>query len=329
WNGYPSGGCIARRVALLITVTPGEDTQQYILSWWVSEDFLASDFRTSNNEQSAVYMDPRLTFQEKFIEKRRQRLVVRELFNQGLLPLNTIKLDTYTLDFCVLSTYHLDIISDVIEKNIYNDSNNDSMKSLAPYCTQPVPISFEFPAKFMDLLESEVFNCRDPSTSSELERSKSSWKEFALWACFKIGPNYILQLRRHCRLLWTRTLNVYQHKAQNKSLENKLYIADDTTKDVISGNKLGGYYHISDSQCFRNSFGETIVDFFDLGDQITTSGARIAVDQYYQHTIAHPSHQSKQFAKDLIEHFGGFADSNNLPYITANTASSHHEDLIS
>ncbi|CAG8590376.1 1147_t:CDS:2 [Diversispora eburnea] len=288
-----------------------EDTQQYILSRWVSEDFLASDLRTSNNEQSAVYTDPRLTFQEKFLEKRRQRLVVRELFDQWLLQLNTIKPDT----------------------------DNDSKKSLAPYCTQPIPTSFEFPAKFMDLLETEVFNRRDSSASSELERSKSSWEKFALWACFKIGPNYILQHRRHCHLLWTRTLNVYQHEAQNKPLEghkineiflrnpkDKLYIADETTKEVISGNKLGRYYHISDSQCLKNSFEETIVDFFDLDNQTAVGGARIAVDQYYQHTIAHPSHLSKQFAKDLIEHFGGFADSNNLPCTAANTASSHREE---
>jgi hypothetical protein len=56
---------------------------------------------------------------------------------------------------------------------------------------------------------------------------------------------------------------------------------------------------------------------------MAVENARIVVDQYYQHTLTHTSHQLKQFKDDLIEHFGGFADSNNLPYTTANTTSSH------
>ena len=55
------------------------------------------------------------------------------------------------------------------------------------------------------------------------------------------------------------------------------------------------------------------------------------MDQYYQHTLSVKSHQSKQFKKDLIEHFGEFADSNNMPYTTANTTSSHckeHQECV-
>jgi len=71
----------------------------------------------------------------------------------------------------------------------------------------------------MDLLELEVFSHSNSSVS------KSLWKEFALWACFKIGPNFIQKLRHHCHLLWSKTQCVYQHiKVEDKPLqENNIY----------------------------------------------------------------------------------------------------------
>jgi hypothetical protein len=309
-----------------------EETKRYIFTQWVSEDFLPSDLISNNNHQQPItYINPRFTFFEKFLEKRRQRLVVKELIDQEVLPLNCVKPNTFTLDFIALSAHHLDIISDVIQKILYKGDDNDNKKTLQPQTTQSIPTSFEFPTKFMDLLELEVFSHSNSSVS------KSLWKEFALWACFKIGPNFIQKLRHHCRLLWSKTQCVYQHiKVEDKPLQenniyetffrnpkDKLYIADKTTKEIVSGINLEGYRHIFEPQCFKNSFGETIVDFFDLDNQIAVEDARIAVDQYYQHTLSVKSHQSKQFKKDLIEHFGGFADSNNMPYTTANTTSSH------
>ena len=60
-----------------------------------------------------------------------QRLVVRELLKQGLLPSNSVKSDTFTLDFSMLSSKHLDIISDIVQKKLYEDDDNDGKKSLA------------------------------------------------------------------------------------------------------------------------------------------------------------------------------------------------------
>lgn len=311
-----------------------KETKQYILSQWISEDFLPNDLISNNHQQSTTYINPRFTFLEKFLEKRRQRLVVQELLNQEVLPTNCVKPNTFTLDFIALSTHHLDIISDVIQKILYKNDDNDNKKTLSPQTTQLIPTSFEFPEKFMNLLESEVFNHNDSLVS------KSLWKEFALWACFKIGPNFVQQLRHHCRLLWSQTQHVYQYiKAEDKPLQenniheiffrnpkDKLYIANETTKEIINDINLGGYHHIFEPQCFKNSFGETMVDFFDLDNQMVAEDARIVVDQYYQHTLINTSHQSKQFKENLIEYFGGFADSNNLPYTTANTISSHCED---
>ena len=314
-----------------------EEIKQYILSQWVSEDFLASDLISNNYQQPIIYVNPQFTFLEKFLEKRWQRSVVKELLEQRVLPPNCVKPNTFTLDHIALSTQDYDIISNVIQKISYKNANNDNDKSLPSQTTQPIPTSFGIPEKFMNLLKFEVFN----HSNSSVKNSNSLWKEFAVWACFKVSPNVIQHLRNHCRLLWSQTQHVYKYiKDEDKpdkplqknnihkiffvsSLVDKLRIADKTTKQIIDEINLNGYHHIYKPYCFKNSLGETIVDFFDLDNQIAAEDARIVVDQYYQHTLNHTSHQSNQFKTDLIEHFGRFADSNKLPYTTANTASSH------
>ena len=75
-------------------------------------------------------MDSQFTFLEKFLEKRRQRQVVRWLLNQGLLPSNAIKTSTYILDFAVLSDHYLEIFSNIIQENLYKDDARK--KSLSP-----------------------------------------------------------------------------------------------------------------------------------------------------------------------------------------------------
>ncbi|CAG8752334.1 12480_t:CDS:1, partial [Gigaspora rosea] len=106
--------------------------------------------------------------------------------------------------------------------------------------------------------------------------------------------------------------------------DNKLCIAEKTTKLVASGINLKGYHHIFKSQCFLNIFEETIVDFFDI-NKISAEESEIAIDNYFKHMFDNPTHQSNQFKSGLIEYFGCFANSNNLPYTTANTASSHNK----
>ncbi|RIB09353.1 hypothetical protein C2G38_2251439 [Gigaspora rosea] len=71
-----------------------------------------------------------------------------------------------------------------------------------------------------------------------------------------------------------------------KHPNNKLIIADETTKKVAGAS-------------------ETVQNI---------------VDQYYNHALSSPSHRSNQFAKDLIEHFGCFTNSNNGLYVITNTA---------
>ena len=121
-----------------------EEIKQYILSQWVSEDFLATDLISNNHQQPIIYVNPQFTFLEKFLEKRWQRLVVKELLKQGIILPNCVKPNTFTIDFIALSeTQDLDIISNVIQEISYKSDDNDNNKSLSPQTTQPIPTSYD------------------------------------------------------------------------------------------------------------------------------------------------------------------------------------------
>ena len=155
----------------------------------------------------------------------------------------------------MLSNKHLDIISDIVQKKLYEDDYNDGKKSLAPQSIQPIPIPSEMPMKFMDLLETEVFNCTSSINPSTL---KSLWKKFALWSYFATGPNFVQQFCNHCCHLWSQVNHLYRRiEAKNKLLEghniyktflrhpsDKLYIAEETTKIVASDINLNGYQRV-------------------------------------------------------------------------------------
>jgi hypothetical protein len=188
----------------------------------------------------------------------------------------------------------------------------------------------------MNLLESEVFSCNSEANSMNSSSTREElWEHFARWAYFFLGPNFRKQFRNHCHRLWLKIKHAHQYlNDQNNPFEeqlnpqDKLYIAEETTKMVAHGEDLKGYLHIFNPRCFKNAFGETLVDFFNLTNPVAVKEAQMVVNQYYDHTCTHPSHQSRNFAKDLIEHFGSFTDNNNEPYTTANTASSHYQEHL-
>ncbi|CAG8802899.1 15235_t:CDS:2, partial [Gigaspora margarita] len=79
------------------------------------------------------------------------------------------------------------------------------------------------------------------------------------------------------------------------------------------------------SKCFRNSFDKVVVNFFDLVKPTGEEDAIAVVDKYYSHNLNKDNklYKSKEFKKELVEHFGAFTDNNNEPYTTANTASNY------
>ncbi|CAG8515277.1 1576_t:CDS:2, partial [Acaulospora colombiana] len=88
-------------------------------------------------------------------------------------------------------------------------------------------------------------------------------------------------------------------KCFRRTQKDKLYIALETTKKVAHG---------IDLEVAKN--------------------AQNVIDRYFYHTLNNPTHHSKQFASNMMEHFCSFTDSNNEPYTTANTASSHCQEHL-
>ncbi|CAG8560445.1 6058_t:CDS:2, partial [Acaulospora colombiana] len=258
-----------------------DQSRDYICTLWISEDFLASDLKSVNYSEPTNIIPPEFTFLEKFLEKRLQRQIVKKLINRRLLTPEVVKPNTYTLNFDALSNSQLDLLSDAIHDELYK--NDVGEKYLPSQSIQLIPTTSMLPADFMHLLELEIFNENSADsttfTSLDLERKKI-WGDFARWACFFISPNSRKQFRDHCRRLWLKVKHAYKYEgAQNKPLDDrnirgifqrnpadKLYIAEETTKKVAQGIDLQGYRHIFNSQCFKNAFGETVVDFFSLAD---------------------------------------------------------------
>ncbi|CAG8475536.1 1384_t:CDS:2, partial [Gigaspora rosea] len=63
---------------------------------------------------------PKITFFEKFAEKRQQRQVIKTLLEQGLLPLDAVKPNTFFLNYDALSDFNLEIIW----KELYDSDTN-------------------------------------------------------------------------------------------------------------------------------------------------------------------------------------------------------------
>ncbi|CAG8533887.1 9616_t:CDS:2 [Acaulospora morrowiae] len=271
------------------------ETRQYIVSQWIFEDFLASDLKPSKILQPTAFLNSQFTFLKKFLEKRQQRQVVRRLLSQGLLPSNAIKTSTYTINFAVLSTDHLEILSNAIQENLYKD--DIVKKSLPPKTIQEIPSFSEIPREFMCLLESEIFILNELADqvehiySKESSEHKQLWKEFALWA--------LKCIYRHVRVQEKLLEGHSIHETFLRYPSDKLHIAEETTKIVASGSNLQGYQHVFNPLCFTNSLGETVVDFFDI-DKILARESETVVDKYCKHMFDNP----RQFKSDLIEHFG-------------------------
>ncbi|CAG8782441.1 11941_t:CDS:2, partial [Gigaspora rosea] len=98
-------------------------------------------------------------------------------------------------------------------------------------------------------------------------------------------------------------------KAFQQNSKEKLNLADETTKKVMCGINLSGYRHVLKPQCSKNTLGETIVDFYTLPNPVVADNAKAVVDHYYQHTRHNPLYQSKEFAKQMVETFGAFTNS--------------------
>ena len=79
-------------------------------------------------------------------------------------------------------------------------------------------------------------------------------------------------------------------KAINWHLDDKDYIVNKIMKSVLEDDNFKGYHHIFEPQCFKNTFGEIMVKFFNLTNQIAAKDANEVIDYYYHHIFNNLSH---------------------------------------
>jgi hypothetical protein len=176
----------------------------------MSEDFLSNDLKSVNISQPTSIIDPKLTFLDKFLEKKLQRKVVKGLINQRLIPPDTVKTNTFTLKFNELSNTQLVIFSEAIHNELCKSGISQNL--LSPQSIQSIPTTSLIPTDFMGLLESEVFSLNSKANSMNLRFIREKlWEDFARWAYFSIGPNFRKQFQDHCHRLWFKIEHAYQY----------------------------------------------------------------------------------------------------------------------
>ncbi|CAG8853134.1 35569_t:CDS:2, partial [Gigaspora margarita] len=180
---------------------------------------------------------------------------------------------------------------------------NSEMDKILPSQTVQMILSFsEVPIEFLNLLELEIFNKSYSNNTFNTNPTHKQWTEFARWAHFTNSKSYYTKFQNHSNGGSKKPLEHYDiPNAFQRNTTDKLIIADETIKNVISSINLSGYKHVLKPQCFKNTLDKTIVDFYTLSNPVVANNAKVVT-------------------------FGAFTSSNNEPYTTANMASSHNKN---
>lgn len=274
-----------------------------------------SDDLKSDLRNSTIIIDKKFTFVERFLQKKKLRYVIFKLVENKSLSPNVLKPDTFSLDFQKLSNSNYNLIQNAIQELTKEDDDEKSEEGIIS----------EIPKEYMKLLELEIFN----KANSSLDSSEELWDEFARWAYFSISSDIKKKFQNHCYNLWSKISKAYeksinqQNPIEEQDKDKKFKIIEQTINNAREKIDIKGFKHVFEPQHFKNSFGETMVDFFELTDSKIAKDTFTVVDEYYRHTLDNSSHQSDHFKKDFAEHFGSFTCSNNEPYTTSDMASSH------
>nr|CAG8625078.1 2038_t:CDS:2 [Entrophospora candida] len=199
--------------------------------------------------------------------------------------------------------------------------------------------SYGIPLKFLELINREITNKADEiNEESELQVADSSsdkklWIGFGKWIGFK-EPIKPKEVQHHLRNKWKRLQHALD--LQNKkdifvtktTAEKKAKLIAEARKDFSSLDELVKFRYVVKPECITDLDGKTLIHLEQLNNPFAITEATNAINHYYFHTLNNPSHQSEGFWKNLIEHFGAYAQYNLLPYTSSDTASSHNADHL-
>ncbi|RHZ90221.1 hypothetical protein Glove_2g63 [Diversispora epigaea] len=131
--------------------------------------------------------------------------------------------------------------------------------------------------------------------------------------------------------------NTHSQNNISQNISTAEYISRmEKTKLIISARNdchlLKGCY-IKKSTCITDINGRTLIHFDQLDSTAITAitQATEGINNYYFHTLKNPSHRSKEFWKNFIEHFGVYTRNNLLLFTSSNTTSMHnceHQECV-
>ena len=101
-----------------------------------------------------------------------------------------------------------------------------------------------------------------------------------------------------------------------------------TSYNSIDELKKLKFRYIEDLKYIINSDKETLIHLEQFNNNDIIVKAKNAIDHYYFHTLDNPSHRSKMFWYNFIEHFRVFRTYTKLPYTSSDMASSHNIDHL-
>ena len=198
----------------------------------------------------------------------------------------------------------------------------------------------EMPEIFFPLIEDIMSEVNKNDTSSNANTNKRLWVAFGQWLGLKQLGGKIKRkhVRQYLRLKWKKISHSFkiQNNKDFQAISNTA-MAYNTRKEkvrliLLSRNNIQSLHesvkihYISKPECITDANGQTLVHLENLNDPSAVMQATNAVNEYYFHTLKHPSHRSKEFWKNFVEHFGAYTLYNTLPYTSSNTASSHNID---
>jgi len=201
--------------------------------------------------------------------------------------------------------------------------------------------STEIPEDFFSLVDTDIINGVEKNDNLHVtDSNKRLWVAFGRWLGLKRpdGPIKRKHVRHHLRLKWSKlrhSLNIRDNKdfhtisntavARNTRKEKARLIMS-VRNNFRSLDGLVQIHYISEPECITDTDRRTLIHLENLNDQNAVTKTTNAVNEYYYHTLKHPSHRSDEFWSNFIEHFGAYTLYNPLPYTSSNTASSHNID---
>jgi hypothetical protein len=186
-----------------------------------------------------------------------------------------------------------DLLIEILIKEARSDSDNSSFRLV------------EIPEDFFLLIDKDIINEIDKNDISPItDTNKRLWVTFGQWLGLKqLGePIKRKHVRHHLRLKWSKlrhSLNI-QNDKDFQAISNTA-VARNTRKekaqlillarnDFQSLNRLVDIHYISEPECVTDVDGQTLIHLENLNDQSTVMQATNAVNEYYFHTLKHPSH---------------------------------------